>query len=452
MKKIDTMFFLSLPVICTLPISLCSLQANDYKDEKEKIKDYCLFDYIKLTGRQDAQIEGDLIPLKNSAIKQGYAIKYTTGGYSIFSNKYKLIYMVNPFGYFYMPSTVNFLNNFYGRNNDDVTTFDKPVPGDHKRPPKVINPNDYVDFRKINLKNVKNATKQEYKKYNINPIKNNFMYADYEVKHSWWFKSSTEYNYGDNVPEGSYIDNDLEQNNYWRKYPSYYTKTGYYRKTAIGICGYIAMNMLIQYNEFFNGSGYYSDFEYDKFLQFEKNFSNITANNAYYDLYHYTLPTLRSDFTNYLYQKTWFGGGVGRIWEYKYIADSLILNKWKLGNINYKYWSPVFQTWDHSASYIRDYGVPTAIGGNYAYINKNTNDYGGHVIVAYGAYKHDHRFLANFGWTKTYSQVVLYPSNWNDVIAIKHIKGQPLKKVFNWENELYSGPMMTEILREKGII
>jgi len=30
------------------------------------------------------------------------------------------------------------------------------------------------------------------------------------------------------------------------------------------------MNMLIQYNEFFNGSGYYSDFEYDKFLQFDK--------------------------------------------------------------------------------------------------------------------------------------------------------------------------------------
>ena len=69
MKKIDTMFFLSLPVICTLPISLCSLQANDYKDEKEKIKDYCLFDYIKLTGRQDAQIEGDLIPLKKFSYK-----------------------------------------------------------------------------------------------------------------------------------------------------------------------------------------------------------------------------------------------------------------------------------------------------------------------------------------------------------------------------------------------
>jgi len=54
--------------------------------------------------------------------------------------------------------------------------------------------------------------------------------------------------------------------------------------------------------------------------------------------------------------------------------------------------------------------------------------------------------------TLSISLCSLQANDYKDVIAIKHIKGQPLKKVFNWENELYSGPMMTEILSEKGII
>lgn len=436
------------PIFSCPSIILCSAKTNEYNDEKQKIKDYCLWDFIKLTGRQDAKI-ASFTKLENTAIGNGYLVGYDKGGYSVFSTNGKKIYMVNPYETSYSYSLVKtMLNNFYKPKNN-IVPLDKPAPGDHKR----LHDWDYSEFSKQKLINAQNAKPNEFKKLNIHPSKNGFIYADYEVKHSWWFKSISSNNYGINSAEYTYHKGDEYYNNFWKKYPSYYTKSGFYKKTADGgICGYVAMNMLIQYNEFFKGNGYISDEEYDMFYHFKKEYRNNISDYTHKTISNYIVPDLDPYFMNYLYQKTWFGDGVGRIWEYKYIGESILRDKWKRSEINYRYWTSSWVYAKHTINeWIRYYSTPLVTGGDYGYLDSTTKEYGGHVIAAYGCYN-DGRFLANFGWNKNYSQVILQPVLSDQNVAIAHWTGKKVKKAFNWQNNLYDGKEMTDILKQNDLI
>lgn len=151
--------------------------------------------------------------------------------------------MVNPYETSYSYSLVKtMLNNFYKPKNN-IVPLDKPAPGDHKR----LHDWNYSEFSKQKLINAQNAKPNEFKKLNIHPSKNGFIYADYEVKHSWWFKSISSNNYGINSTKYTYHKGDEYYNNFWKKYPSYYTKSGFYKNSwwwNMWICCYEHVNSI----------------------------------------------------------------------------------------------------------------------------------------------------------------------------------------------------------------
>lgn len=222
-----------------------------------------------------------------------------------------------------------------------------------------------------------------------------------------------------------------------------------------GICGYVAINMLILYNEFFQSSGYYSKWESENFLKVSNN-NFYESSNLKMNLNSSIIPRLNSSFLKYLYQKTWFGDGVNYWWHAKYIAESLLYNKWKESKINYSYWGDyaLGQPWNTIVNYNR----PTALGGSYTGVSNEDPEYkklweGGHVVVAYGAYD-DGRFLCNYGWDLDYSQMVIRKYHqYNDYnFVINNKSNGKLEKLFNFNGVRYNGKDIDKLLKEKGYI
>lgn len=432
---------------------------DDEEKFKEKVKNYALWDFIKLTGRQNAEV-AKISEIQGGWIKRGYIVWYKNSGYSILDKDYLNILEVNPFYDTRNETLNNYESNSYiysepGQIRENMF-YDKTLPGDHKHEPH----DPFKKFKYSDLEKVKNAKKEEFSKLGIREIKNGFAYADYEVDHSWWFKTVSEKTYGKNSNINSSYEYLNENTKYYEKYPSYYWK--YYKKwTKKGICGYIGVISLLQYMELFKSSGYFSNWEINEFWETNnytsnKFYDNFKLSDKYFinDFYEKNvLPKVTNDFVKYLYQKTWFYDGTNKWWHLKYISDSLIYSKWKASQINYSYWGD-YTIFGKPYSTIKNYKTPTLLAGFYGHKNvENEDEKIGHVITAYGVYE-DGRFLANYGWNDQFTQVITSSQLLNHGMnfSINNKSSNALKKMFNWNGQKIDGVEMTNKLKELGII
>lgn len=441
MKKI--LFFNLLP-ISILSTTLISAK-NDFDNEEDKEEKYVICDYIKLTGRQNAEII-----YKNNIIGGVYPKSkifwFKNRGYSIFDYESKEICEVNPdalhiTGFINKPLEYNSPGKF---SIYDSQLRDKTISGDHKRNDEFWKKKKkYYQFTYQDYLNIKNAKQSEFNKYKIKAMKNNFVYADHEVLYSWWFKSASNLNFGNNSELNSFIPSDPDEFHYYKRFQPYY-KTRYFLKQSNGgICGYVGMTMLMLYNEYFKGSYYFDEFERTFLtLNYPNNYFN--KNDLKKSLSNYIIPELSDNFLKYLYQKTWFGNGIKYWWHYKYILDSMLYYKWKDNKLNYSYEGKYFDIKDTIIMSKK----PIAIGGSYGARSK-----GGHVVIAYGVYD-DGRYLCNFGWSSQYTQVIIKEDidSFRDNIAINHKWDTTLKKYFNYEGKYYTGIELDNIMRKKGYI
>ena len=438
--------FSSFALIPTLLLSA----KNDFENEEDKQQKYVICDYIKLTGKTNTEVAYKN-NISGGIINKGKVYWFKDGGYSIIDIVSKKICEVNPnvnWNKIYFEKTLRY--DGIGKFQVFYATRDKTISGDRKRPKKPDEKTIYDNFKYENYLNIKFAVDSEFKKYGINKMENGLLYADYEVPYSWWFKTSDYKNFGLNSSENTYNESDEEKFHYYKFFPTYY-KYDYLQKSKGGICGYVANTMLFLYNEYFNGSEYFNNFE-KNFILTDKYGYNFGENNIYNLIGNHISPKLDSNFLKYLYQKTWFSNGVSGWWYYKYISESFLYNKWKSSKINYSYWGDNEPTQESVWKTIVSYKTPTLLGGRYSV--EYTNNKVGHVVVAYGAYN-DGRYLCNFGWNKKYSQVVVAKDNYdyNDNFTIHYKKGGTLlNKYFNFENNFYSGTEIDTILKNKGYI
>ncbi len=468
MKKLR---FFILPFLTTLPLIAMSakLDNNDFKSEEEKQKLFVLYDFIKLTGRQNAEIIKTYDVVSTiPEIKTGKMFWFKNKGYSIISDINNKIYEVNPdmeledFD-FLEAFKIKYLSHGRFLGVPRFENRDKPWPGERKRDKnkiKIIKSKQYDDFKLSDYNAVKSAkTNDEYKKYDIHKEKNGLIYSDFDVPNAWWFKCADYNSFGINSDLNSFNVDDLPQYHYYKEFPSYYNKTEtYMKKSNGGICGYVAVNMLILYNEFFCGSGYYSEWEKEKFLKLKNsNFNQTSVLNLKENINLNIMPNLNSNFLKYLYQKTWFGNGVNHWWHTKYISESILRDKWWNSKINYDYLgsSGPKLTWD----LITNSKKPTLFSGKYTGVSKNEEENkfwsGGHAIVGYGSYK-DGRILCNYGWGKNHSQMIItnydYEFKNSYVFSISHKWAGESEKLFNLNGEKYTGVEMTNKLRKEGYI
>lgn len=168
MKKLITNFILSNIVFTPLFTLSVKKNANEYEYNMDEY--YALYDFIKLTGRQNAKIY-NVRSISNSILPNAKMVMYDNERYSIISSKTKHIYEVNPFYYDYYKwnekgklelKSSNY-NNFRKTNQKNVVPFDKTMPGDHKHTDNSIN-RDFINFNMNKLTQVQNAKKSDFAK------------------------------------------------------------------------------------------------------------------------------------------------------------------------------------------------------------------------------------------------------------------------------------------------
>jgi len=451
-KKFKLWYLASPLVLSALSTTLISAKI-DFESEDDKDEKYVLYDYIKLTGKQDAVITHKNF-ISGGIVSKGKMYWFNNDkGYSILDTEIKRIVEVNP-NKSWEQKYANKILKYNQIGKIEIiksSTRDKTISGDRKRTDweKIKDIEKYKNFKYSDYLNVKNAIKDNFGKYQINQMKNGLVYADKEVPYSWWFKSSDFKNFGLNSRNNSYNEDDDEKFHYYKQFKPYY-KEKYLQKSNGGICGYVAVTMLLLYNEYFKGAGYFDEYE-KEFILKSKYFLHINENNLAYYISNFVSPELNSNFLKYLYQKTWFANGTGEWWNYKYISESILYNKWKKSQINYSYWGNngvIGRPWD----IINEYNIPTTLAGLYS--EYSSKEKGGHAIVAYGVYN-DGRFLCNFGWDDEYNQVIVKCSRgyrWDSNFAINHKWGKNLIKYFNYNDKLYTGIEIDNILKEKEFI
>ncbi|WP_338822881.1 putative cysteine peptidase [Mycoplasmopsis felifaucium] len=92
---------------------------------------------------------------------------------------------------------------------------------------------------------------------------NGLIYADKEVKYSWFFKTRTE-RFGF-AEDGDYIE---YMNNIYREKGDFESINNNYEES--GLCHYIAVGLLIQYMEFFKTNDYFSENQTKKYMELAK--------------------------------------------------------------------------------------------------------------------------------------------------------------------------------------
>ena len=467
MKKLITNFILSNIVFTPLFTLSVKKNANEYEYNMDEY--YALYDFIKLTGRQNAKIY-NVRSISNSILPNAKMVMYDNEGYSIISSKTKHIYEVNPFYYDYykwnekgkLELKSSSYNNFRKTNQKNVVPFDKTMPGDHKHTDNSIN-RDFINFNMNKLTQVQNAKKSDFAKYNIHEIINGSLKADDEINHSWWFKYISDSTYGENSYINANKDFLTPETEYYKKFPSYYNKKNQRwlgEDDDGGLCGYISSISLLQYYEFFISKGYLNDWEKNEFLN-KKEYKNDNENifieslrntnnfDINYNIENMIAPSLTNNFVKYTFQKTWFPYGMSKWWQIKYVFESLLNKKWKNSQINYSYWGQ-YGEFARPDQTIRKYRIPTILGGYYGFANYSEP---GHFVVAYGVYN-DGRLLVNFGYDNKWSQVIVKHSNeiYNFNFTLNNKSNNGLDSIFNWNGIKKTGPEITEILSRNGIV
>ncbi|AWX42928.1 Uncharacterised protein [Metamycoplasma cloacale] len=228
------------------------------------VDDYCLYDFIRLTGRFDTEIMFSRALYSRKVQLNHWLVLFKDKGYSIFDRSSKKIVEVNP----------NFITKWYWQYDknvsikpnivfvrDDLVNFelhnlqdkDRLMIGDRRRTPKqkqqinykystynqpAENParfKTYPEFKVDDLNKLKTEGINKPKEYGVRTSHLGLLYADYEVDHSWFFKVYKTRHIGEN------------------KYKLYLPNSKYEWK---GICGYLSMTSLLLYAEYFVNSNY----------------------------------------------------------------------------------------------------------------------------------------------------------------------------------------------------
>lgn len=212
---------------------------------------------------------------------------------------------------------------------------------------------------------------------------------------------------------------------------------GYAEYDDGGLCEYISLYLLFMYNELFVSSGFFSDEEMSRFLQYEDkliNNTNIKLPVSRYHEYNYR----RSSFTYNLYEKLqWVNIKEGRT------INSVLCTH--LNGQNGKFrpsdilsdWSASVLHTSHPEEWLLKYNIPVMLSfAGMPAINKTF----GHNIVLYGYDKKTNKYAAHYGWSdRKYANVLLSKSqvwfftSWGFWYAFRpkeHVKRELKKNIF----------------------
>ena len=206
---------------------------------------------------------------------------------------------------------------------------------------------------------------------------------------------------------------------------------GYTEGPKGGLCEYIALSMLLLYNELFVSSGFFTDAEFTNYFGYDQNNNNISR-----PIYRYSYWNQPE---NSLATKLWKGNkSATNIKTGKTLARAAKnwLKDESVGSkIKYNYSSSFM----HSSSpedLLLKYNIPVLV---------TFTSTGGHCVLIYGYDKITKSYLVNYGWPE-HPQVIIQKSKiwsyfsagyWNS-FYLNPSDAQSPKKRFIYQNQLYS--------------
>ncbi|AWX69286.1 putative cysteine peptidase [[Mycoplasma] anseris] len=250
--------------------------------------------------------------------------------------------------------------------------------------------------------------------------------AEKEVSNAWWFKTAVDdddFGYADDrdsvLPPGR----------------------------SKGLCHYVAGAMLLQYAEFFWSSDVFSENQYNKYFGSMGN--NLKIRN-YGNKMKIECPRINTRLTVDLYENKKYGNGA-KATTSVYFRDALIgfLNNSEQENYTKK---PNVTFHRRSAGWIKPWkwirdDKPCIVFGLVPGFDGIKN---WHAVTVYGLFDNGNKVLCHYGWSNK-SQVILSTSLSGQLWLIGMSKtgnDMPPKKYFKYNNNFYSGPEITEILRK----
>lgn len=169
-------------------------------------------------------------------------------------------------------------------------------------------------------------------------------------------------------------------------------------------CGYIALSLILGYNEFIKCHGYFSYEEECKYIELAEGYMLTT-----------TVPKIKEKFITDI-----FGENTGESWS-QTIDDAT--KKFLTGkNVEYELYNRYWH-FGHVTDPIKNNDEPVILFGNLpnSPVTKDNADsansyngsYTNHAVVVYGYYPNDNRLICHYGWKDSpeYSKAVIaYPS------------------------------------------
>ncbi|QIW62506.1 putative cysteine peptidase [Mycoplasmopsis gallinacea] len=238
----------------------------------------------------------------------------------------------------------------------------------------------------------------------------------------------------------SYFDHIVEQYEWFRHKTTDY-QIGYVTDGRIGLCEYIALAMMIEYQELFCSSGFFTDSEWDSYYTTPiNNSNNFWYGSPIHKNYLYSNPT--SSVAYRLYE---LSGKSADVKTAKTLNDALI----KFLNQNGKNfaskvrsdWSATLIHSSHPEDYLIEKKVPVMI--SFANIFKLQ----GHNVVIYGWNSKTRKYLTHYGWPngRNSERIInksdvwgwISPSYWYS-FKVKDQFKKETRKAFNFKNEVIS--------------
>ncbi|TPE57551.1 hypothetical protein FJO69_01300 [[Mycoplasma] falconis] len=466
---------------------------NVEKTKMERImaSEYSLFDFIKLTGRYDTEINLILdcyLKDKDNKEQVNYIVFYKNKdneniGYSIFWKEKRKVIEVNPnydYSWIYNVVYQNERNKELYKSNKislmrddkgefkflDTTLRGRPIGGDHKVSPwhpshpdqkwknyyKKTSYSEDVDsyqhFFHIHLKDLK--AKKNKSIFKVRNEKLGLIYADNEVDSSWFFKVANE--------------KDLTKNDF-----ALYKPEEAFLNPALslqGICGYNTFARLIFYNEFFKSSNYLlkEDFKYitkqknflinfdlkksNKIQQVKNFFESLSLLEKQYYLTNLMLPHINNNFISDIMDKykKYPGTPYNSTVE---LSDVFLEDNKKLGKLNYS--SYVFDNsrknyWYYLAKLKQPIELVSKVRTDYSAFSNFSKSY--HSYIAYGLYN-DWRLLVNYNWGQQYNQVIIDPYFIKENYVIENKSNNKLNNYF-WNGvNFVDGKSFTKTLKDE---
>ncbi|WP_145960553.1 putative cysteine peptidase [[Mycoplasma] anseris] len=501
----------SLIPIFSASISLVSMSNEKLDDEKEKIENFCLYDFIRLTGNFEAQILSSKLLYSKETHLNKRIVFFKNKGYSIFDIDLQKIVEVNPN---YLGKVRSYLANSKLVNNKNIIVIrnglvdfelhnlqdrDRTMIGDRRRKPKAKPKKEadkkypkyyptnkekgkiknFSDFKNSDLEELRTAGSKNHKEYKIKESYLDLLYADYEVDNSWFFKVVNGKHIGDNEPT-KYLPNPKQD---WG-----------------GICGFLSMTSLLLYNEYFKNSQYFGYFDKLSLIKTIQNYRvNIDYDESkmgYWDYngeiihntdkymeealyYHYRdmnkedkkkilvneiIPHLQDQFYINMMQTHNYFKGTTSTTQKKLINDFMsveLKNGWANYNIyNFGVSNANFE------KYLKNKKIPieASMSMNIKYGSdlEKKEKVSGHSFIVYGLYK-DGRLLATYNWTASsiknlremeWNQIILDQSTIRGAMTMEDTtKGEAHLKRYFWNGDVHvNGVEMTKNLKSWGFI